>query len=125
MFYGQHIFFSGGSVATFSFYRLQGDVQCSGTAYNYTGNIREKNVEAALMNDEIGHPARVAGFACTTLRQTSADSAIRKGMTRDQVIASFGEPDAIEHKPTMFVYSSRRIIVVFKKGIVTKVVAET
>jgi uncharacterized repeat protein (TIGR01451 family) len=48
IFFGNHIFFSGGAVMTFSLFAAEGDVRCSGVAYTYSGNVREKNYEENL-----------------------------------------------------------------------------
>ncbi len=63
-FYGDHIFFSGGAVLTFSLFNMTGEVTCSGVAYNYEGNIREKNFEKSLRAPQL--PAIVnTDFPCT------------------------------------------------------------
>jgi uncharacterized repeat protein (TIGR01451 family) len=117
IFYGTHIFFSGGSVATFSLYRLQGDLQCSGTALNYIGNVREKKVERRLMRDDVGHQARVAGFYCGDRKSGQ----ISEGMTRGEVESTFGKPDRISQRGKVHLYKSRNLIVEFENGVVNRI----
>jgi uncharacterized repeat protein (TIGR01451 family) len=123
IFYGTRIFFSGGSVATFSLYRLQGELQCSGTAFNYTGNVREKNVEHRLMVDDIGHPARVAGFYCADVNESAQRHSVNEGMTRNQVEAAFGKPDKTYQGRNLYFYKSRDTVVQFQHGVVNKIMA--
>jgi hypothetical protein len=64
IFYGTHVFFSGGSVMTFSLYASTGDLKCSGFAYDYRGNVREKNYESVL-RAPLAHDAILnTDFAC-------------------------------------------------------------
>jgi hypothetical protein len=48
LFLGSRVYFSGGSVATFSLFDVTGAVECAGYVYDYTGFTREKNVEKQL-----------------------------------------------------------------------------
>jgi len=48
LFMGSRIYFGGGAVASFVLYDGSGTLVCSGVGYGYKGNIREKNVQAAL-----------------------------------------------------------------------------
>jgi uncharacterized repeat protein (TIGR01451 family) len=122
IFYGTRIFFSGGSVATFSLYRMQGEMQCSGTAFNYTGNVREKDVEHRLMVDDIGHAARVAGFSCADMKD-SAHRLVSEGMTRSEVEIALGKPDKTYLGRNLYLYKSRDTVVQFQKGVVNKIMA--
>ena len=120
IFYGNHIFFSGGSVATFSVYRLKGDVECSGTAYNYFGNVREKNVEQRLAADDIGHEAKIPNFSCVDRRVRTE---VHEGMSRADVESAFGKPDESFQKRSIYLYRSRNTLVEFRKGVVYKISA--
>jgi hypothetical protein len=64
IFYGTHIFFSGGAVMTFSLYKAEGDVICSGFAYNYRGNVREKHYERALHSGAAHDAILSTDFPC-------------------------------------------------------------
>jgi hypothetical protein len=48
LFLGSRIYFSGGSVATFSLFGVDGAVECAGYSYDYSGYIREKSFEKEL-----------------------------------------------------------------------------
>jgi hypothetical protein len=48
LFVGSRIYFSGGAVATFSLFGVNGEVECAGYAYDYSGYIREKNFDKEL-----------------------------------------------------------------------------
>lgn len=121
VFYGTHIFFSGGSVVTFSLYRLQGELQCSGTAFNYTGNVREKDVERRLMLDDIGHSAKVAGFYCADMKESA--QTVYEGMSKSEVEAAFGKPDKTYQRRNLYFYRSRDTVVQFQNGVVSKIMA--
>jgi len=123
IFYGTHIFFSGGSVVTFSLYRLRGELQCSGTAFNYTGNVREKDVEHTLMVDDIGHRAKVANFQCADMNESAQRHPVHEGMTRSQVETAFGKPDKTYERRNVYLYKSRDTIVQFQNGVVNKIMA--
>jgi hypothetical protein len=116
-----HIYFSGGSTATFSLYRLQGDMQCSGTVLNYIGNVREKNVERRLAADDIGHDAKISWFSCVDARNSHA--AVHEGMSRAEVENAFGKPDEQFHKRDVYYYRERDTIVEFRKGVVSRIAA--
>jgi uncharacterized repeat protein (TIGR01451 family) len=122
IFYGTHIFFSGGSVMTFSLFKSIGDLRCSGFAYNYRGNVREKNYEDALRDPAIS-PALLSTDSGCEVRPTSVnETQITEGMTVGQVEAMFGAPDVkFESKGVNYVYRSRRIVVVFHRGRVKKI----
>jgi len=118
IFYGTHIFFSGGSVATFSLYRLQGELRCAGTALNYIGNVREKTVEARLAQDDIGHQSKITGFYCSD-RAESAQ--VSEGMTRSQVESALGKPDLTGQKGKLYFYKARNLVVEFDRGVVRRI----
>jgi WG containing repeat len=48
LFTGNRFYFSGGAVANFALYGVNGGIECAGFAYDYSGYVREKNFEAAL-----------------------------------------------------------------------------
>jgi hypothetical protein len=52
LFTGSRIYFSGGAVATFSLYGVNGGIECSGYAYDYSGYIREKSFEKVLRENK-------------------------------------------------------------------------
>ncbi len=125
IFYGTHIFFSGGSVMTFSLYKSTGDLTCSGFAYNYRGNIREKHYDAALRDPTIDPAILSSDSGCIAAPSPQANSTqITEGMTAGQVEALIGAADVrFEEKGTNFVYRSRGIVVVFRRGKVQRVLS--
>lgn len=83
-FYGTRQYFSGGSVVTFALFNIGGAVECSGFAYDYTGYIREKNVEWALRTerkDKKGQPIKslITTFGSCTDQQDKTDSPVQSG----------------------------------------------
>ncbi len=124
LFYGTHIFFSGGSVATFGLYKSIGDLTCSGFAYNYRGNVREKNFDAALHDPPTVRAILSTSPGCAGTRSLRSDAnQIRPGMTSTQVEAILGLPDAkFKQKGTNYLYKSRNLFVLFRRGVVVRVV---
>lgn len=124
IFYGTHIFFSGGAVLTFSLYQVAGDVACSGFAYNYEGNVREKHYDRALRLPQL--PAILnTDFSCSG--RTPSDSvSIRVGMTAEQVLRVMGVPyrvAAVKGNNYTYEYEDPdRTRVVFRNGAVVKVI---
>jgi hypothetical protein len=51
LFLGSRYYFSGGAVASFSLYSMDGKLQCSGVSYGYRGFIREKDLEQKLLQE--------------------------------------------------------------------------
>lgn len=94
-FYGTHIFFSGGAVMTFALYQVTGEVSCSGVAYNYEGNAREKHYDRALRLPQL--PAIInTDFACDVPRRhphtfvsRAVPGEISVGMTMEQLQTAF------------------------------------
>jgi hypothetical protein len=127
LFYGTHIFFSGGAVMTFALYKVTGDVSCSGLAYDYEGNVREKHYDRALRLPQL--PAMInTDFACVASGTTATKGlAVRKGMTTHQVLdaAGAGVPHRVLGvKGKVYTYEfedADHTRVVFRDGVVIKV----
>lgn len=64
LFLGSRVYFSGGSVATFSLFSVAGVVECAGYAYDYNGYIREKNVEKQLRTTKSSGAIVETEFPC-------------------------------------------------------------
>jgi hypothetical protein len=64
LFLGSRVYFSGGSVATFSLFNVTGAVECAGYAYDYSGYTREKNVETRLREPQSNGAIVETAFAC-------------------------------------------------------------
>lgn len=122
-FYGTHIFFSGGSVATFGLYKVSGEVMCSGFAYDYEGNVREKRYDRALRLPQL--PAIITTDFSTCKPEDSKQITLRKGMTTPEAFAAANVPyRAIAVKGSSYIYefddlNHTRIVV--KDGMVIKV----
>jgi uncharacterized repeat protein (TIGR01451 family) len=122
-FYGTHIFFSGGAVMTFALYNVSGDVTCSGFAYNYRGNVREKNYERVLHSPQLEPAELNTDFGCDDRGSVPARS-IHPGMTAAQVIRFAGKPHgtgAVEKTKDVITWKYADLEVVFKKDKVIKV----
>jgi hypothetical protein len=113
--YGVHIYFSGGAVTTFSLYGANGDLVCSGIAYNYRGNVREKHYEAELRSGPTHDAILNTDFPCPD--RPKAD--VQVGMSIDDLIRAIGPPDA--EKSGTFQYFSRHVKISSKDGWVTKI----
>lgn len=50
---GSKVYFSGGAVATYALFQLNGDMSCSGNVYDYDGYIREKDFNKKFRNPDI------------------------------------------------------------------------
>jgi hypothetical protein len=118
-FYGTHIYFGGGAVMTFSLYKVTGDLQCSGVAYNYEGYVREKHYDNILRTPQL--PAIInTDFACSPGSNVLSPPSI--GMTVSQVEAVTGSSYRfVEAKGNTYVYDFGQFRVSFRKGIVVKV----
>jgi hypothetical protein len=120
MFYGQHIFFSGGAVMTFGLYKVSGAIVCSGFTYNYEGNVREKRFDQALRLPQL--PAIVStDFACRDQEVAPPAPAIAVGMTVSEVMARAVSYRLIGGKGQIYTYEfvtspSKAVRVVFKDG---------
>jgi hypothetical protein len=64
LFLGTRVYFSGGSIATFSMFTVGGAVECAGYAYDYSGDIREKNVEKELRVSKSDGAVLDVAFPC-------------------------------------------------------------
>jgi hypothetical protein len=120
-FYGTHIFFSGGAVATFGLYQVSGDVICSGFAYDYEGNVREKGYNRALRLPQL--PAIVTTDYFTCGKNPKPQISLRKGMTSPEVFAT-APHRTIAVKGNDYTYEfddANRTRVVIRDGIVIKV----
>jgi hypothetical protein len=130
-FYGTHIFFSGGAVMTFALYQVTGEVSCSGVAYNYEGNAREKHYDRALRLPQL--PAIInTDFACDVPRRhphtfvsRAVPGEISVGMTTHQVLAADPAPyRTLKVKGNVYTYEfedADHTKVVFRDGVVVKV----
>jgi hypothetical protein len=110
IFYGVHIFFSGGAVMTFSLYEARGDLVCSGFAYNYRGDVREKNYERALRSGPAHNAILNTDFSCPVGFNPPNEPSER--MSEDQVINVLGPPDSKHFG--IFKYFSRGLVIRFK-----------
>jgi hypothetical protein len=119
IFYGVHIFFSGGAVMTFSLYEAKGGVACSGFAYAYRGNVREKNYERVLHSGSAHDAILNTDFACPNGPPASA---VAVGMSRNHVINILGPPDS-KHFGT-YRYIDRRLVIRFEKDRVSQIQSE-
>jgi hypothetical protein len=119
IFYGVHIFFSGGAVTTFSLYEARGGVACSGFAYAYRGNVREKNYERILHSGPAHDAILNTDFPCP---DTPSAPGVTEGMSRNQVINILGPPDS-KHSGT-YRYLDRHLVITFDKDRVSKIMAE-
>lgn len=84
-FYGTHIFFSGGAVATFGLYKVSGEVLCSGFAYDYEGNVREKRYNHALRLPQL--PAILSTDFSSCKAPERKQITLRTGMTAPEAFA--------------------------------------
>jgi hypothetical protein len=91
VFYGTHIFFSGGAVMTFSLYEAKGEVVCSGFAYNYRGNVREKKYETTLRSGPAHNAILNTDFSCPAGLPTPGPAI---GMTEADLMNLLGPPDS-------------------------------
>jgi hypothetical protein len=57
LFAGSHLFFSGGAVSTFSLFKPDGSVICSGVSYGYRGFVTEDGMSAAINDQSSGSAA--------------------------------------------------------------------
>jgi len=96
-FYGTHIFFSGGAVMTFSLYDVDGVTQCSGLAYNYEGNVREKRYDRSLRAPTL--PAILSSeYPCRLDPEHPYIpnlSNVHKGTTVSELIEQVGPPNRL------------------------------
>jgi hypothetical protein len=51
--FGSKVYFSGGAVATYALYTLNGRLSCSGNVYDYGGYFRAKDVAHLFRNADI------------------------------------------------------------------------
>jgi hypothetical protein len=120
LFYGTHIFFSGGAVMTFALFAVPGEIQCSGVAYNYEGNVREKNYDRALRLPML--PAILStDFPCES--EIAGDGGnITLGMAADDVVKALGPPAAVvDVKGTTATYKFGSLTIMFRDGKVAKI----
>lgn len=90
-FYGTHIFFSGGAVATFGLFQVSGEVICSGLAYDYEGNVREKKYDRGLRLPQL--PAIVTtDFSSCKKKGAKPQISLQKGMTSSEAFANASAP---------------------------------
>jgi hypothetical protein len=123
-FFGTHIFFSGGSVATFGLYKVSGEVRCSGFVYDYEGNIREKKYDQALRLPQL--PAIIAtDFSSCQSAQRGNAVVLRRGMTAPEAFSAARVPyrTIAVHKDS-YIYEFddfNRTRIEIRNGVVTKV----
>jgi hypothetical protein len=123
-FYGTHIFFSGGSVATFGLYKVSGEVRCSGFAYDYEGNVREKKYDRALRLPQL--PAIVTlEFSSCQPEEGSREITLRRGMTAPEAFEAARVPYrtvAVTNDSYTYEFDDlNRTRIVIRDGVVTKV----
>ena len=51
--FGSKVYFSGGAVATYALFQMDGSLRCSGNVYDYDGYIREKDFNRAFRRPDI------------------------------------------------------------------------
>ena len=113
--YGVHIFFSGGAVTTFSLYEAKGDLVCSGIAYNYRGNVREKHYDAVLRSGPAHDAILNTDFPCPDHTEVN----LRIGMPIDDLIRTLGPPEA--QSSGIIRYPARQMTIYFKDDRVTRI----
>jgi hypothetical protein len=74
LFTGTKVYFGGGSVATFSLFGVDGSIQCSGYAYDYSGYVRDKDFEGNLRA-----PKATAAIVNNCVAQAQPTGQNRKG----------------------------------------------
>lgn len=89
---GSRIYFSGGAVATFSLFGVNGGVECSGFAYDYSGYVREKHFEHELRADKQTSAVITTGGSC--LLSASSDGHANQDLTNSPAHPQNVSPNA-------------------------------
>jgi hypothetical protein len=101
-------------------YDVSGQVACSGVAYNYEGNVREKHYEGVLRQAQL--PAILnTDFPCAQM--TSSAGTVKTGMTVSEVIRILGSSyKAVQVHGNSYVYEFTDYSVTFREGKVVRLV---